>query len=124
MLRVFEPQTSCDSATINRLTAQDPTQLIRAALPEVAALMTQAFDAVGGTPVPESELDQLGLADGAAIVEDYLAVGESGLALDHLIYMVHEPDLPISTDTFEFIAEAGQMMNVDPALWERIRPGA
>jgi hypothetical protein len=110
------------SATIDRVIAQDPTQLIRAALPEVSALMTQAFDAVGGTPVPDSELDQLGLANGAAIVEDYLAVGEAGLALDHLIYMVREPDLPISAGTYEFIAEAGQMMNMDPALWERIRP--
>lgn len=87
-------------------------------------MMSQAFDAVGGAPVSGSELDQAGLADGAAVVEDYLAHGEAELALHHLIYMVHEPALPISAGTYNLIAEAGEIVNMDRARWELIRPAA
>jgi hypothetical protein len=36
-------------------------------LPEVTALMKETFDAVGGSPIPGSRLDQVFLLDGAEI---------------------------------------------------------
>ncbi len=60
---------------------------IRQTLPEVGTFMERAFAEVGGSPVPGSALDQVGLIDGVSIVEDYLRHGEPGIALEHLIYM-------------------------------------
>jgi hypothetical protein len=100
----------------------DPYELIRSALPEVSTLMAQAFEAVGGTQVPGSGLDQAGLIDGAEDVEDWLVHGEPGLALEHLIYMVGAPPLAISESTYALIDEAGRSMKMDPAKWEDIRP--
>ena len=97
-------------------------RLIRAALPEVTALLDQAFTAVGHAPPAGSALDQAGLLDGAEVVEDWLAHGYPDLALEHLIYMVHEPGLRISPRTYELIATAGKRMKMDPAKWERINP--
>ena len=36
--------------------------------------------------------------------------------------MVNEPDLPISTQTYELIAEAGECLKLDPDKWERLKP--
>jgi hypothetical protein len=95
---------------------------IRQALPEVGSLMERAFAKVGGSPDPGSALDQAGLMDGVSVVEDYLHHGETGLALKHLIYMIHEPRLPISVDTFRFVEQAARLMRLDSDLVERIRP--
>jgi hypothetical protein len=97
-------------------------QLIRAALPELVALLDQAFAAVGHAPAKGSALDQAGFLNGAEIVEDFLVHGEPGLALEHLIYMVYEPDLPISTHTYDLIVQAGELMGMDSTTWERINP--
>ena len=67
-------------------------------------------------------LGQAGLSDGADVVLDYLAVGEPGLALEHLIYMVHEPRLPISCRTYACIESAGNAMRMEERLWQCIRP--
>jgi hypothetical protein len=93
---------------------------IRAAPSEVVSLLDQA--AVGDAPPAGSAVDQAGLLDGAEVVEDYLEHGEPSVALEHLIYMVHEPDLPISMVTYERIAQAGECMKMDPEKWERIKP--
>jgi hypothetical protein len=96
--------------------------LIRSTLPEVGELMEAAFDAVGGSPASGSELDQLGLIDGVAIVQEHLDVGELGVALDHLLYMIHEPGLDVSQTTYAAIAEAGTLMGLSADKWERVRP--
>src|SRR5687768_9815672 len=95
---------------------------IKDALIEVEALMQAAFVKVGGVAPAGSALDQAGLSDGRVVVLDYLAHGEPGLALEHLIYMVHEPDLPISRRTYACIEYAGTAMGMEKRLWERIRP--
>ena len=95
---------------------------IRKALLEVDALMSQAFAAVGFSPDPGSALEQIGLRDGAEVVLDYLDHGEPGLALEHLIYMVREPSLPISRGTFFLIDRAGRAMGITPETWQEIRP--
>lgn len=83
----------------------DVGQLLRQALEAVEPLMTDALRAVGNKPAPGSALDQLGLADGGAIVNDYVEHGELGLAFDHLLYMVVEPSLPITAETLEVLQE-------------------
>ena len=95
---------------------------IRQALPAVGTLMERAFAEVGGSPVPGSALDQAGLIDGVSIVEDYLRHGEAGVALEHLIYMIEEPRLPISPGTFHLIEQASRLMGMESGLIERVRP--
>lgn len=99
----------------------DVEQYIRQALQEVKVLMECKFAEVGGSPVPGSVLDQAGLRDGALIVEDYLEHGEAGIALDHLIYMIVEPELPISMTTFHLIEQAGRAFGIDSGLAEQVR---
>jgi hypothetical protein len=96
---------------------------IKAALSEVMELMKLAYARVSGSPEPGSALDQAGLFDGDKIVLDYLRHGEAGLALEHLIYMVSEPQLPISSAALSHIQQAGGAMNMDPQLWSCIRAG-
>ena len=89
---------------------------IRAALTEVQALM----DAIFAEGV-NSDLDSAGLRDGTAIIEEYLAYGEFGVALEHLIYMIEEAHLPISQATFETIQKAAQLMQMDSRIYESLR---
>jgi len=96
--------------------------LIRQALTEVGILIEGAFAEVGGSPVPGSALDQAGLIDGVGIVEDYLQHNEAGVALEHLIYMIQEPALSISAETFQLIERAARVLGIESDLVERIRP--
>lgn len=86
--------------------------------------MTAAFEAVDGVPPPGSALDQNGLRDGANVVEDYLAHGEVVVALEHLIYMVGETDLPVADSTRDAIVEAGRRCRVAAASLDLVdQPG-
>jgi hypothetical protein len=95
---------------------------IKDALAEVEALMRAAFAKVGGVAPKGSALDQAGLNNGRDVVLEHLANGEPGLALEHLIYMVHEAELPISHRTFVCIESAGNAMRMEKRLWERVHP--
>ena len=88
----------------------DVGQLLRQALEAVEPLMADALLAVGHRPAPGSALDQAGLADGGAIVNDYVGHGELGLAFDHLLYMVVEPSLPITAETLEILQEVSDRL--------------
>jgi len=70
--------------------------------------MEQKLADVGGHPEPGSSLDQLGLRDGAEVVESLMADNEWGQALEHLRYMVAEADLPISAEARASIKAAEQ----------------
>lgn len=70
-------------------------------LDEVATLMSAEYAQLG--PLPDDHpLAQSGLENGAEIVLDFIAHGEAGVALDHLLYMIKSllslslPDLPRS----------------------------
>jgi hypothetical protein len=89
---------------------------IMRALSEVKTLMCAAFEEVGGIPKPGSGLDQNGLLDGEDIIVEYLDAGEPGLALEHLLYMVREPHLPISPATYQLIEAAGRAVGIDTKL--------
>ena len=95
-------------------------ELIRAALPDVQALVARAFADAGGVAPPGSALDQLGLVDGHEIVLDSLEHGEWGIAFEHLVYMAEATELPLSESTFRRIAEAGRALALDPRAWESL----
>ena len=80
----------------------------------VAQQVQQQLDALyaAGDPTPGSALDQAGLRDGAEIVVDYLSHGEAGVAFDHLLYMISEPDLVLSAGTYAELARAGEMLEL------------
>ena len=83
--------------------------------------MKEAFDAVGGSPNPGNRLDQVFLLDGSEVVEDYLGHLEYGLAFDHLIYMITQPDLKISDATYALIVEIRRRLNRDPGGGDQMR---
>jgi hypothetical protein len=87
--------------------------LIRQALDAVEPLMERAFRAVQRKPDEGSVLDQAGLVDGAEIVIDYIAHREIGLAFDHLLYMIVEPSLPITTATFRALQEVADRLGTE-----------
>lgn len=95
---------------------------IRRALVEVESLMSRALEDVGQDSESGSALGQEGLRDGANSVLGYLRHGEAGMALEHLIYMVREPSLPISQETFCLIDRAGRTLRMPPDRWQDIRP--
>jgi len=64
---------------------------------EVAGLMSAAFDQAGIIDSAHN-LASSGLRDGATIVREFLAHSETGLAYDHLRYMISEADLRVSDD--------------------------
>ena len=72
--------------------------LIRAVATEVQAKL-DALYAQPGVPAPGSPLDQAGLRDGFAIVDDFVRHGEWGIAFEHLQYMIREPDIAISPES-------------------------
>ena len=73
------------------------------------------------TPKPPSDspLDQAGLRDGVAIVRDYLAHGEPGVAFEHLIYMIVEPELQLSEESCRSIQEAGQALGLSESIYSK-----
>jgi hypothetical protein len=99
----------------------DTGLLVRRALAAVEPLIAEAFVAVGHRPPAGSGLDQVGLADGAEIVVDYLAHGEIGLALDHLFYMIVEPPLLITDSTFQILREVAERLGTEHRQLEQAR---
>jgi hypothetical protein len=52
-----------------------------------------------------TKFDQLGLRDGLKIVEEYLRDGELGVAFDHLLYMVIETDISLTSSSVLFLEQ-------------------
>ena len=62
------------------------------------ALRRMAPSEIEGT-----EFDQAGLRDGLKIVGDFLRVGEFGVAFDHVLYMVTETHLSLTSSSVRFL---------------------
>jgi hypothetical protein len=101
-------------------TATEVGLLVRRALSEVEELMQAAFERTGESGIEGTALDQAGLADGGVIVIDYLAHNEAGLALDHLLYMIIEPSLPVSGEAKRDVLRAANLIG-DGGLVARVR---
>lgn len=94
-----------------------PHALIHRAAQESQRLLDAMYAA--GDPLPGSALDQTGLRDGLAIVDDYLAHGEAGVALEHLLYMISEPPLELSPAFIEDVAQAASLLGMSSQLENR-----
>jgi hypothetical protein len=85
-------------------------ELIRYAAASVQLELNKLF---ASTEVIEgSSLDQAGLSDGQAIVEEYLSHGENGLALEHVVYMISEPPVTITEELRKQLIEVAGSMGI------------
>jgi hypothetical protein len=98
----------------------DPISLIKAALPEVTALLADAYSRAESL-VPNHALSQEGLRNGHEIVLDYIEHNETGIAFEHLVYMLSEPPLIISNRCFQLIDAAGRALGVHPEVWRNVQ---
>jgi hypothetical protein len=89
------------------MTADAP---IRRAAQEAQQLLDEMYAV--GAPSSGSALDQAGLRDGLAIVDDYLAHGEAGVAFEHLLYMISEPQLRLSRASLADVAQAASLLGM------------
>ena len=89
--------------------------LIRSALADVVTLIAEPSVVV---PFEVSSAR----SDCEEIVLDYLGHNEAEVALEHLIYVVGEADLPIQTSTFETIESAATRMEMDAVKYRGIDP--
>lgn len=69
---------------------------IRIVAAEVQALLDDLFARTPAGAIAGTALDQAGLRDGHAIIEEHLDAGEHGVAFDHLLYMVMETAATLS----------------------------
>ena len=83
--------------------------------------LVDAEFAKAGSVVPGSALDQLGLRDCLQIVRQYLEHGETGVALDHVLYVIRELDLTIPADTYVALARAAQAVKGGQAMVEGVK---
>ncbi|QNN22935.1 hypothetical protein HED60_11880 [Planctomycetales bacterium ZRK34] len=84
--------------------------LIRRAAKEVQPILDELY--ANGQPSTDSPLNQCGLRDGFQIISDYLAHGEIGLALGHLLYMVSELALDLPAQVRADIHQAAKLLGV------------
>jgi len=47
--------------------------------------------------------EQSGMLNGTDIINDFIASGESGCAVEHLLYMIHESDIYFPSDRMEML---------------------
>ena len=80
---------------------------------EVQRLIDIEFANCNNNPPTGSALDQIGLKDGKEIVLDYLNHKEAGIALEHLMYMINETDLPISAEIAQKLKKTALEMNME-----------
>lgn len=69
-----------------------------------------------GAPVPGSALDQLGLKDGEQQVRHFVDHNEAGLALEHLLYMIEEPEIELSEIERTALLKLGRMLGFEEAV--------
>lgn len=91
---------------------------------EIARSVQAKLDALYrsvGNPEPGSALDQAGLRDGSSIVEDFVSHGEAGLAAEHLLYMITEPDIGLSQPDIEFLRGVCEVFGIEKETWRALR---
>jgi hypothetical protein len=77
---------------------------IRKVAAEVQAFLDDVFAHTPAAAIAGTALDQRGLRDGLAIIDDHLRAGDNGAAFDHLLYMLMETSAtltPASTRAIE-----------------------
>lgn len=85
---------------------------LRCATSKVQRLVDSKFAEIDGEPSADSPLSQVNLLEGDKVVYDYLVHGESGLALDHLRYMIDETCIELPLDLSKEIQEIAALFGV------------
>lgn len=99
----------------------DPLKtILLTVVPEVANLMHEKFAEVCGVPMDDSGLAQPGLIHGELQVLDYVWHGEAGVGIEHLIYMVIEAELQISSTSYAALKTLRDHWGYDLAGWEQL----
>lgn len=93
------------------------TRLLDLARNVQAALNTLYDEPIAG----DAAFDQEGLRNGLEIVTDYVEHSEHGLAFEHLLYMITEPDLAIKPAELDEVAAIGRTLGFADHSWSRIR---
>lgn len=72
-------------------------QIIHTLTNKIQALIRQLYD-----KDPKNEtFTQEGMLNGSIIVQEYLDVGEYAIAIEHLLYMVYESEIPYPNEIIE-----------------------
>ena len=62
---------------------------------------------------PKDEtFDQLGILDGHSMITDFLDHNELGLALEHVLYMVHESNIVFPSDKLKALHSLAERLGV------------
>ncbi len=104
------------------MVSEPQTKAFQAISSEVQSLVDAAFVEVESSPLRGSALDQEGLTNGSEIAIGYLGHGETGLAFDHLRYMIVEPPVQVSVDCFRRIEELAQSLAIPEEFWASADP--
>jgi hypothetical protein len=81
---------------------------------EAQGRITEAIARMTASEIEGSRFDQLGLRDGLTIIEDYVRSGELGVAFDHLLYMVLETEIAMSSTSVDFLKETAAAFGLAP----------
>lgn len=57
-----------------------------------------------------------------AEVDDFINVGEYGLAFETLCFILQEKKKPISTEVYELLQDLGRQMLIEAEIWEVLEP--
>jgi len=90
-------------AQVVSLLAVDRNEHILAVANEAQRRIDDALARMTSSEIEGSGFDQAGLRDGAAIVADFVHVGEFGLALEHVLYMVTETGVTLTSSSAFFL---------------------
>ena len=91
-------------------------------LPEISARMAKKFADFDSSSEPNSNINQLGLRNGAEIVRDYMAANEWGVAVEHLCYMIRESVLVLSDETYLAVKAMCNMTQNDSQIMDVVNP--
>ena len=79
---------------------------------EAQSRIEDALARVTPSEIEGTKFDQVGLRDGLKIVEDYLRDGEFGVAFDHLLYMVIETDISLTSSSVLFVEQTAAALGL------------
>jgi hypothetical protein len=90
--------------------AQRAQQILAA----TAEAQRRIIEAIARDPSLERDprFAQVGLRDGLDTVEEYVRVGETVVAFEHLLYMIEETGIPLSSSSAQFVEETARKLGL------------
>lgn len=79
---------------------------------EAQQRLAAAFSRLTESEIKGTGFDQAGLRDGFTIVEDFVRHGEMGIAIEHLMYMVEETGITLTSASATALEELAASMGL------------